>query len=221
MIPPSARTPVSRLAAVVSEGDDLDLRLSLPVNDGVRKPTQWQAPRTAFARYLRDVPAKTRMALDQFQRALNLGKEFCAKSGAFLFVPSDGRAEFVSGRFLNAEALPHLRRISASIWRRTSFQAVVPVVPASSAAHRRSISAAHASWTPAASLSRASRLSISRVAISARSCSERPSASCKILSAVVVMNGIVAPRSKLPKPLHPPAAMQQRGGTTGAFRRRG
>lgn len=100
---------------MVGEGDELELHLAFPVDDGVRKPTQWQAARPAFARYPRDGRAKTRMALDQPQRALNLGEGFSAKSGAFLFVPSDGRAELVSGRVLDAEVLPHLRRISASI----------------------------------------------------------------------------------------------------------
>jgi hypothetical protein len=91
---------------------------------------QWQAPRTTFACYPRDGPAKTRMALDQPQRALNLGKEFCAKAGAFLFVPSDGRAEFVSGGILDAEA--PARRAP-----RSSNEALRAVLKASHVVRRR------------------------------------------------------------------------------------
>lgn len=202
---------------MVSESHNLNLGVLLAVHDGVRKPTQWQAACAAFGGHMWNGCAKTWMALDQLQRVLNLGEEPSAKSGALLFVPRHGRTEFVSGGVLDTEALVHLRRISASIWRRTSSQSVLPVVPASSAAHRRSISVAHASSISAASPSRAmSRLSINRAAISARSCSESPSASCKILPAGVVTNGIVAPGPELTKPLHPTAAMRQLGESAGA-----
>ena len=76
---------------------------------------QWQAPRAALGGDARNRRAKTRMALDQLQGTLNLSEEFSAKSGAFLFVPSDGRAELESSRLLDAKGFAHLRRMSASI----------------------------------------------------------------------------------------------------------
>jgi hypothetical protein len=193
-----SKRPVSWLAPIMGEGDDLYFSFRFPVYDSVGKTTQRQASHASFGRHARDGRAETRMALDQLQGTFNFNEEFSAESGLFLFVPRNNRAEFISSRVLDADGLAHLRRISALIWRRTSAQSVVPVVPASNAAHRRSISAAHAASTSAASPSRAaSKLSINRAAISARSCSERPSASCRTLSAMAVIKRTIPPDAKL------------------------
>ena len=193
----SSRRPVSWFTAIMSEGNNLEFDVRFPgiqsckEHDSVASARAVGTPGT-------DEP-RPRMALDQFQRALNLGKEFPAESGLFLFVPCNNHAEFVSSRVLDTDGLAHLRRISALIWRRTSSQAVVP---ASSAAHRRSFSAADAASTSPASPWRAtSKLSIKRAAVSARSCSERHNASCRTLFTLAVMERTVAPDAKLTKRL--------------------
>src|SRR3990172_7273066 len=202
----------------MGEGDDLYADRPFPIYDGVGKTTQWQAPRAAFGREARDRRAESRMALDQLQGTFNLSEEFAAESWLFVFVPRNNRAEFIFSRVLDTDRLAHLRRISALIWRRTSSQAVVPVVPASSAAHRRSISAAHAASTSAASASEAtSKLSINRTAISARSCSERPNASCKTLSAGAVIKWTIAYDTKLTKGLKTAMSRRVLRGYTAAF----
>ncbi len=83
--------------------------------------------------------------------------------------------------------------------RRTSCQLRVVVLPASRASHRRSISTAHASSTSSRlSLLSASRLAISRVAISALSSSGSFKASCSTLSAVELMTGSYQQEPKQP-----------------------
>jgi hypothetical protein len=141
----------------MSEGNDLDFDFGFSVYHNVRKTTQRQASRTAFRRHPRDRRAKTRMPFDQIQSVFDLSEEFVAESGLFIFVPRNNRPEFIPSCVLNPDRFAHLRRISALIWRRTSSHAVVPVVPASKAAHRRSISAAHAASTSAASRLRPAR----------------------------------------------------------------
>jgi hypothetical protein len=201
----------------MSEGNNLDFGLHFTIYNGVRKTTKWQASRTAFGRHARDQRAETRMVLNQLQGVLNLSEKLPAESGLFLFVPRNNRSEFASSRVLDPDGLAHLRRISALIWRRSSSQLAVPVVPASRAAHRRSISAAHAASTSAASLSGpASKLSIKRAAISARSCSESDSASSNTLSAMAVMKCNIALDAKLTKRLQATTSPTILGGSTGA-----
>src|SRR5215470_3297025 len=186
----------------MGESNDLDFDFRFSVDDCVRKPAQWQAPRSAFDCHAWDGHAELRMAFNQLQRAFNIAEKFSAESGASIFVPRDNRPQFVASRVLNAEGFAHLRRISALIWRRTSSQAVVPVVPLSSAMHRRSISAAHAASISAISSSpTVSKLSIKRAAMSARSRSERANASCNSLSAMAVIQRTIASGTKLTKRL--------------------
>ena len=157
---------------------------------------------STFDWHARNRYTETRMALDQLRDAFNLNEELLAESGLFVFVPRNNRPQFIASCVLDTDRFAHLRRISALIWRRTSSQSVVPVVPASSAEHRRSISAAQAASTSAASPSATtSRLSINRAAISARSCSERASASCKTRLPMTVIKRTIASEAKLTKRL--------------------
>jgi hypothetical protein len=57
--------------------------------------------------------------------------------GEELPVARNNHPQFIPSCVLDPNGFTHLRRISALIWRRTSAQSVVPVVPASSAAQRR------------------------------------------------------------------------------------
>lgn len=93
---------------------------------------------------------------------------------ALTLVPPQFAVDFRLREFVRPYRLCHLPKISRSIRRRKSSQSEVTASPASTTAHRRSISVNQASLT--SSLRSASRLSRSRLANSARSCSGRRSA---------------------------------------------
>ncbi len=76
----SSEEPISRLAFVMGEGDDLNFKLLFAVHNGVRKTAQWQPSDIALRRHARNRRGKTRMALNQLQGALNLSEKFSAES---------------------------------------------------------------------------------------------------------------------------------------------
>ena len=80
VIESSSNGPVSRLAPVMGERDDLDFDRLLALHNGVRKTAQWQSSDTALRRHARNLSAQTRMTLDQLQGALNLSEKFPAES---------------------------------------------------------------------------------------------------------------------------------------------
>ena len=111
--------------------------------------------------------ANRRMRRNQRDCRLNLGPESVAQAGALSFVPSDVVSE-VGIRFVIRSYRLHQRpKMSLSIRARTSFQSELASVPASMAAHLRSIFAAQASST--SRCASGFRLSRIPVAISARS----------------------------------------------------
>jgi len=56
----------------MGESNDLDFDFRFSVDDCVRKPAQWQAPRSAFDCHAWDGHAELRMAFNQLQRAFNI-----------------------------------------------------------------------------------------------------------------------------------------------------
>jgi len=205
------RTPVSRLAAGMSEGDHLRDFRTFAIYDHVREPPERNPARFVSSSDPGNLCADGGEVFDRIDCSLHLSEKCNTETGTLAFIPRDRSAQFLLGVVFDENRFGHLRRRSTSIRRRTSSQPRVVVVPASRASHRRSISAAHASSTSSRlSLLSASRLAISRVAISALSSSGSFRASCSTLSAVEAMSASYQhepeqPSSAPNKPIEPDA----------------
>jgi len=176
------------------------------VHDLVRKPSYQRAARLAVGR---DRHSDFRVRFNKCEECADLVEELTAEARAPGFVPADRLAEFVGGWLTRADRPRHRPRISRSIRRFTSPQGSNLTVPASIAATRRSISAAHAA--SAAGSAGPSRLAKSSAATSARASRSRRKASARTASAAFVMSPILRSDSPPNKRLQPSGQVSQDG----------
>jgi hypothetical protein len=115
------------------------------------------------------------------------------------FVPPSGLIELLTGVVLRPKRLFHRFARFASVWRRTSSQAVPPDSPRRTLRARRSISAAHAASRSVFSSGAASRLSSSSTATLARSSGSSFRASSRT-SLTSAMHASLSPRSVAANP---------------------
>lgn len=163
--------PVVRLPTGMRQRDDLEMVGMLPVHEKKREVAKRNAANCASGANATDHLADRGMGGDQIDRRFDLGPQPVAKAGALTLVPADVLSELLFRLGIGTDSGTHRPKMSRSIRARTSDQSEVARVPASTAAQRRSISAAHASSMSVCTSG--SRLSRSRAAMSARSDSGR------------------------------------------------
>ena len=167
----------------MSQRHDLQVVRMFAVDDEVREVAQGKSSDLAVNSDAWNFFSGRRVFRDHLHRMLNVLPETLGQMLALSAVPVKFRRNLELGELIRTNGR-HRPNISLSIRRRTSSHSLVVANPASTAAQRRSISAAHAASTSPSEVAR--KLFNNRAAISARSCSGRSSALASNSSASLI-----------------------------------
>src|SRR5712691_9079707 len=181
--------PVTRTPRVMSERNYKDFLIALVDNNGVRESSEYQSLDPAPSGRAGHGHQRNDFFFEQIESRIDSMLELCAKPGTFFFVPRCGLGGFVRRRFVDAQRAHQERFMRARIRRRNSLRSTSFAVPASISESLRMISASHAFSTSESG--GPSRLTTRLYASSARSASERFSASERTFSSAVPLIGVL------------------------------
>ena len=165
----------------MSNCNHMNVFTTLPIHHKVREIPKQNTPGAIGSSHVRNYATNPWISQNKLKYVSDVCKELRPQTLLLHFIPCHNRPQFLLSRWINTEAF-HFASSSFSRRRRTSCQSERVISPASTAAQRRSISAAQAS-SASGSISR-SRLCSKRMASSARWFSGSESTSSRIRSVV-------------------------------------
>lgn len=174
--------PVTRTSRMMSNGNHEDLRIALTNNDGVREAPEDQAFDSASPGNTGHGYQGDDFLLEQIERSIKSAFKFCSESRALHLISPRRLGRLLGCGGMNSHHAHQEPRMRARIRRRSSSRSIRFAVPESISASLRRISVSHA--FSASGSAGPSRLVIRSYASSARSDSERCSASERTFSRV-------------------------------------